>query len=356
LNDDSQIQWLLKNSGPIIKYRTQVDLIRDQPPPLENELLSSDLIRKWLGLLHPECTRTTLHGARQDTYENVMGKLYEFGIRKGMPVLDRKTLPIRSWLETEVNRPIEGYLPVFHRTLVTAFLAMTGYDEEEAVESWTLKRLDALYSFAKAKDLTEVYVPQDTFPGFPKVFRGSPLVNPELYPEEQLKLPWIHDINAFLHSRMILGDPVLRGKVETIIEFILSPQYQALRPGYGVVKHGKKYYMMGWSVHLPGYDDQNVFGREFGRQILLLDVLGRSNKARSHDWFIRSSHSLDRFKDDDGLMCFQRSDLPEMRSGVWVLGMRMGLELDRKSTVSLRCESTFRYQMIMSNIARVAMS
>jgi hypothetical protein len=129
---------------------------------------------------------------------------------------------------------------------------MTGNGDEEPIREWIEGRLDTVYGFAKEGDVSNVYVPAERTPSLPKPFRGVPLIDPGLYPHEDLQLPWIHDINAFVHSRSIMDDPIMRSKVHTVIGFVLSPDYQALRPGYGVVKHGPRYYMMGWSVHLPG--------------------------------------------------------------------------------------------------------
>jgi hypothetical protein len=57
-------------------------------------------------------------------------------------------------------------------------------------------------------------------------------LNPDLHPNDEVKLPWIHDVNAFLHSPFIMDDTELRRKVETIIAFIFKPEYQKLHPGY----------------------------------------------------------------------------------------------------------------------------
>jgi hypothetical protein len=334
----------MENAGPVIRYRIAREMLpeRDAPRSFIRERLRSELVRHWLGSLGSDCGRSGLHGARPETYENVMGKLYEFGFRKGMPELDRRTVSFRKWMGDQYDRPISGYLPVFHRTLVASFLAMTGYGEEVPVRSWTERRLDSLYEFAKRGDLSEVYVPTDRYPGFPKAFKGAPLVNPDLYPDEEMKLPWIHDLNAFLHTGSIMDDPTLRSKVEAIVDLILSPKYQDLRPGYGVVRHGSRYYMMGWSVHLPGYRQGPVPGTEFGRMLLLLAQLSRSRRAREHPWFERCLSTLAEYEDEKGLVAFPRECLQEKRSGVWVLGMRMGLEEDRRRSKSIVCESTFR--------------
>ncbi len=346
--------WLMEQAGAIIRYRIASEIL---PEPtalvsIDRERMKNGLVRRWLGSLGADCGRSGLHGAKPGTYENVMGKLYEFGFRKGMPELDRRTRPFLSWMDDQHDRPINGYLPVFHRTLVASFLAMTGYGDEEPVRCWTERRLETLFEFAKRGDLNDVYVPTDRFPGFPKAFKGSPLLNPELYPDEDLKLPWIHDLNALMHTRSIMDDPILRSKVETIIGFILSPEYQRLRPGYGVVRHGHNYYMMGWSVHLPGYPKVPVSGPELGRMLLLLSLLSRSRRAREHPWFERCWSYLAKYEDESGLRAFPREYLPEKRSGVWVLGMRMGLEENRRLSKSIVCESTFRSLEIKHHMAQ----
>jgi hypothetical protein len=344
--------WLVDNAGSVIRFRVATEFLHEKKgvESAENDLLSSNIVRCWLDNLRPDCGKSALHGAKTEVYENVMGKLYEFGLRKGMSILDRKTEPFRRWLHQQVGLPAEGYLPVFHRTLVSTFLAMTGYADDESVKAWVLRRLETIYPFARKGDLKEAYVPQDKFPGFPKAFKSAPLVNPELYPHEEMKLPWIHDMIAFLHSPSIMEDATLRAKVETIINFILTADYQKLRVGYGVVRHGPgRYYMMGWSVHLPGYFGSEVSGMEFGRLLLLLRLFGRSNAARNHAWYGRSVEMLTRFKNEEGLISFPRDSLPEKRIGVWVLGMRMGLEENRRTKKAITCESTFRFLEIKSH-------
>jgi len=345
--------WLMDNAGSVIRFRVASEFLHENKrvESAKRELLSSNLVKYWLGNLKPDFGRNALHGAKTEAYENVMGKLHEFGLKKGMPILDRETEPFRKWLSQQINMPAEGYFPIFYRTLVAAFLAMAGYSGDESVKTWVLRRLETVYPFAKKGDLRGVYVPRDAFPGFPKAFRNAPLINPQLYPEEELKLPWIHDMNAFLHTTSIMEDATLRNKVETIIRFILTSDYQKLPVGYGIVRHKSgRYYAMGWSVHLPGYFESEVSGREFGRLLLLLDLFGKSRTAKDHTWHKQSVEALTRFKNDEGLISFPRECLLEKRIGVWVLGMRMGLEENRRIKNAITCESTFRFLKIMSHV------
>ena len=69
-------------------------------------------------------------------------------------------------------------------------------------------------------------------------------------------------------------------------------------------------------------------------------------------WYERSLETLRQFKCEDGLVRFPRAFLPEKRIGCWVLGMRMGLEENRRTQKAMTCESTFRFLEITLQSAR----
>ena len=336
-------RWLMENAGPVIRYRLSKGHDQDGNRAIAEltDLLASPLVSSCLESIPSECDRNTLHGAIPQVFENAMGKLFEFGLKRGVQVLDDRVAPFQRWMEEQKDLPHRGHLPVFHRTICAAFLTMLGY-EDGGVDAWVKHRLDRVYDFARSPDLEHAYVPQDTLPGYPKAFRRSPLLNPDLYPDDDLKLPWVYDLYAFLHSKGIMGDEDRRSKVETVIKLVLSPEYQSLWPGYGVVRYDGQYYMMGWSVHLPGYQGEYVTGREFARMLLLLELLGRSRQAPWHDWYRRSVKIMEDRLEVGHVRYFSRTDLPESNNGVWVLGMRMGLEEKRRSVKALECESLFR--------------
>ena len=65
-------------------------------------------------------------------------------------------------------------------------------------------------------------------------------------------------------------------KIDTVVAYVLHPDYQALEEGYGVMRAGKRrYYSMGWSVHLPGYD-----GFAFSRAIFASNAAQRSSPTQ----------------------------------------------------------------------------
>lgn len=349
------LEWLTKNADAVIRYRAATELLNEPGEKkvelLKNDLMSSSLVRLWLDNLRPIFAKNVMHSGKSEAFENAMGKLYEFGLRKGMKALDIRTKPFRLWLKEQTRLPNKGYyapFSAFYRTLVAAFLSMTGYSVEDEVDAWVLKRLETVCSFAKKGNLEEVYVPQDTFSGFPNCYRRYPLINPVLYTDDELQLPWIHDLNAFLHSKQIMEDSRLRQKLETIVALILKPEYQKLCPGYGVIRSKSgRYYVMGWSVHLPGYFGSDIPPNSFGHLLLLLKMLGRLHIVREHAWYKRSLSLLESFKGETGLIIFPRDFLPEKAFGYWVAGLRMGLESNRRVQMAITCESTFRYFEIM---------
>jgi hypothetical protein len=349
----SAADWLLENAGPVIRYRVATELLgvsdERKADSLRRELLSDELVQYWLAYLRPGFGRNDMHGGKTEAFENAMGKLYEFGLRKGVRVFDERTRPFRRWLAEQIHLPNEGYFPTFYRTLAAAFLSMTEYSDDDAVDTMIMKRLDTVYPFAKRGKVDDVYVPQDSFGGFPKSFRRYPLINPEFHVDDEMQLPWIHDVNAFLHSSRMAGDAEFRKKVEAIVAFILRPEYQKLPQGYGVIRRESgQYYAMGWSVHLPGYLESKVQAKDFGRFLLWLNLLSRSETARGRSWFRRSLSMLEGFRAEDGLVAFPRSFLPEKRFGYWVWGSRMGLEANRRVQKAITCESTFRFLQIAS--------
>lgn len=354
----------MENAGPIIRYRTSIELLGETHPAsvhsFKKGVLSDDLVQYWLKKLRPGFRMSDLHGSTPEAYENVMGKLSEFGLRKGTRSLDEKTEPFRNWLTASTDPSVQ--FAVFMRTLISAFLAMTGYSENEAVHAVLLSRLEAIYPFARKGDLRDFHVPSDSFPGFPTIWkkRGRPLINPDLHPKGLRKFPLIYDIYAFLHSTPIMTNPELKSKVEAIIKFILSPEYQNLPRGYGIMRaENGRYYSCGWSIHLPGYSDpkslQNKGDYVFSRPtmaslIMRLNLMSRSKSAREHPWFNCSLALLESYKNEDGLITFPRKFLPDKKVGYWIQASRMGLESNRRRKKAITCESTFRYYEISSRM------
>ncbi|MBY8998573.1 MAG: hypothetical protein KGD60_12660 [Candidatus Thorarchaeota archaeon] len=337
--------WLLENGGPIIRFRTLVDIFDEQDVGVVSralkEMVESPEVVKWLGRIEPSLVFNDVHSGRQNAFENVVGKLVQLGWRAGLQPFDSKTLPFRVWLSENVNKEPEAAHEVFKRTLIASVLARAGYQTVEAVQKQILSRLNTVHEFVKDPDFAQVYVDKSEYRGIPKGLESHELVNPQLYPEQQFALPWIHDVIAFSHLDIVLAEKESREKAEKILGMVLTPEYQNLPWSYGVAKYGKRYYVLGWAVHLPGYSKPPE-GRMFAEMLVVLDVLAPFACVRKSPWFLNSMKYLEEFRTDDGTYSFPRAWLPEKKRGYWVGGEYMAFDERKGRKNAIEVESTFR--------------
>ncbi len=339
--------WLLDNAGPIIRFRTIVDLVVEQDVGVVaralKEMGEDSEVTKWLSLLKPNLGFNDIHSSKQDAYENVMGKLVQLGWRAGLQPFDTKTLPFRVWLSENIDKPHIEPHAVFKKTVIASLLARAGYDMVETVEKQMIKRLVALYKFSAAPDFPQIFVEK------PDTKRMSEtehkLVNPELYPNQQFMLPWVHDALAFSKIGSIMNQPENRQMVECVMEMILSPEYQALPWSYGLAKYGNQYYVIGWAVHLPGYNSKPE-ERLFAEMLLMLEALAPFRCIQSSSWFKDSLKYLDEFRTANDTYSFPKAWLSETKTGYWVGGVRMAYDLRTGRKNAIEVESTFRVLMI----------
>jgi hypothetical protein len=227
---------------------------------------------------------------------------------------------------------------------------MLGYSDHEGVNEVLTNRLDRIYDYVRQGDLSDFYVSPEGFKGIPKAYRKHKLVNPNYYDERGLALPTIYDLLGFLHSENLMNNSIEREKVEDIVKLVLSEEYHTrINKGYGCVWiPPKKYYSMGWSIHVPLFMDKEMSWRDFSRLLLYLGTLKKSDTARSHPWYKKSLKYLSGFIDQKGIPLLPSKALPEKKVGYWVIGMRMGLEPGRRTRVVVRRESAFRVLFYLS--------
>ena len=286
-----------------------------------------------------------IHGSFDTCFENAMGKLVHFGVKKGMAELDAKCVPFFDWL-----KPKKNVLSTFLRDVVASFLSLAGYYTEPLVKDFLIKRIDTLYEFIKKRSYS-IYAKKDEYKGIPKPFKDYPLINPELYPDGNFRLPWIHDINGFTGFSEEIKDKNVKRKINDIISYILNPKYQQFPDGYGIVMaEPRKYYGMGWSVWLPGYYGFDMSPFKAGCLIQRIEMMSHFAVAWSHRWFNESLHHLENFKADRGTYLFPKEYLKEKRNSYFITGAHMGLGENRRKKLSLEIESTFWMMRIKKNI------
>ncbi|UCD04887.1 MAG: hypothetical protein JSV98_07125, partial [candidate division WOR-3 bacterium] len=190
--------WFFQNGGPVIRYQTAIRQERPEEAQildLRNKLLESEEVKYWLGNLSGSTGASNIHGSRDDCFENTMGKLTQYGLRKGMMPFDRMCAPYLAWLETSMNVNKRNIILVFHQTIVAAWLAVAGYLPESPVRDFVMGRLNRIHDFVKDKDFS-IYVDRSRFKRIPAAYCNHLLVDPILYVDGNFVLPWIHDIYA----------------------------------------------------------------------------------------------------------------------------------------------------------------
>ena len=137
-----------------------------------------------------------------------------------------------------------------------------------------------------------------------------------------------------------------------MVAYILHPDYQALEDGYGVMRAGpRRYFSMGWSVHLPGYDSFDFDDGRAGMFVQRLELMAHFPTVPSHCWFRESLAHLEGFRLDDGTYRFPSRYLRESSEGYWVSGAYMRLEENRRPREALTLDSTFRMGEIRDLVA-----
>ncbi|MGY5853849.1 MAG: hypothetical protein RTU92_09805 [Candidatus Thorarchaeota archaeon] len=344
MSSDELMDWLCKIAGPSIRFRVLVDILNEQDVGVVSsaldDMIQSVPVHEWIERLKPNFEFNEIHSGNPEAYENVMGKLVMLGLRAGLQPFDNKTLPFRVWL-TE-NTPSTAPHSIFYQTIIASFLSYAGYGSTSPVANSLKGRLDALFTFARSTDFSTIYVDKSEYKGLPKSpsSQEHELVNPELYPDQQFVLPWIHDIRGIAFCNDFMENAPLRAKAETVVKMVLSEEYQEIPFSYGLAKYGERYYVIGWAVQLPGYRTLPE-KQELAELILNLEMMARFDVARKSEWFKQSLEYLESFQTEHRTYQFPRSGLPEKNVGYWVGGLHMGLEENRKSKLATELESTF---------------
>jgi len=225
--------------------------------------------------------------------------------------------------------------------IVGSFLVLAGYHEDNALRDYLAHRVNILWSFTRERNY-DIYADRTDYPDIPEGFGEKPLVKPELYSGGEERFPTIYDIHALAHYPDKLKGGATQKKLDTVIDYVLDPKYQELPDGYGLMRAGKRrYYAIGWSVHLYSYKGFDVSGFRADCFVQRLLLLAHFPTARKHRWFQESLEHLEGFRTERGVFSFPRPYLRERRSGYWVTGAYMGLEEDRRRRLAIELESTF---------------
>ena len=338
-------RFLYEHGAPVLKNEAAMALGLSTGG-LRDEMLRHPQVQYWLERLAHFMEKPAIHNAADECFENIMHKLLSLGVREGdHPLLSECSHGLIQYMKEH-----EGDLRFYdtiNPAILCGWLTHMGHGED-IVCRLILQRIEAVYGFVKEGSY-EIYVDTKGYPPIPAARAGHPLVNPTLYEGNVWKLPTVHDM--FLYACLpqpLQGGLILPGKIDTIIGYILDRRYQRLHTGYGLM-HVKpnKYYGMGWSVHLSGYEESGSLPLREGT-VWAMELMSHFPRARKSEWFLRMLAHLEQFG-ENGVYEFPPEYISEAKNKYFVGGGHMGLGEDRKKKLSRKLESTAWMMRILSH-------
>jgi len=182
----------------------------------------------------------------------------------------------------------------------------------------------------------DIYDNAATYKGVPKNFHDRSIIKPTVAYGNLCRLPLIYDVVmlAEVYDHVF---PDMQIKIDNIIEYIISPEYGVVEPGYGILcASQRRYYSMGWDCKKP-FNDNHGFAYPNIHRLLLYSNFPAAVKST---WFENAVDYLTQYKTAAGTYIFPKEYFPEADSN-WVLGSRMSLGENRRKKQWAEVESTF---------------
>lgn len=332
-----QREWLLKHASPIIQYKIQTELQKNADPAAIsyclNVLLLNPQIIKRLSLLY-SLDFARVHGSNVSYLENVLPMLNDFGIRFNNDV-------VKNMINLQhINDAISKY-SYSEKLIAYPFLLKSGFIIDGLIE-FIIGRVNTIYNYTRHMNY-DIYDYTSNYKGVPKNFRDRPMIKPELVNDGMYRYPLIYDVVAFAKI-YYHTDHETQDKIDNIMTYILSPDYEKVVFGYGIIYiHPNRYYSMGWDCKKPFIDNYINLHR-----LLLYSYFPTVVKSK---WFHNTMEFLEQYKTAQGTYIFPKEYLIEKDSN-WVLGSHMSLAESRRTMQYIEVESTFYMLCLQERIVQ----
>lgn len=358
----SNIEWLKEVADYPI--RCNLKYMQNEKVSLlyEERLLEHPQIQYWLNQLKEATSRpvSKIHGSHDYRYENIMGKLFQLGIRSNMETFNQYMVVYLDFLNDHIKRERckdiyfgEIYANYDYELIIATFLSMIGYKDEYAVKVVTQKRIKILYEFAKEKNYN-IYTDGQKYKGVKKEWQST-LIDPKYYLDSNIAIPTIHDY--FLFSTVYRdSDDDTKEKIDVIVSWLFNDKCNDIKRRYGYFyfpNDSRKAKAVCWKLVIPEISQvitENRCPPELVQTVFLLSHFKASKKS---SWFINLVNYLESFKNSEGRYKFKKSMLVEQTDGFYVFGKHMGVGENRNDSRWVEIESTYWMEKILQNIKYV---
>ena len=348
---DKQREFLLSNGSHTIKnlmYREYMDTSDDKFRKNLKELLVLPSISYWRNCLPNHLDLQSVLGSNDKCFENSFGKLLAFGLSADEILNNALFRECMDFVSMDDCKSI--YDPLA-RQIIVSYLVASGKINKKITDI-VQKRIELLYKTITitAPDYN-IYV-EENENNIPSQYRGKKLIDEKLYLNNELALPLIHDI--FLLSYYYdFATVQYKRKIDAIIDYVVDEKYQSLDYGYGMVIIDKrKFHNVGWSAHLPYYNDPQSTKYFMQGLVHRMMLFSRFNNESVRCWINNVLEHIKKYRIDDFRYCLPTELLPEIKNSYYMHGRHTGLNENRRTKLGRIIESTYYIHMITKNLER----
>lgn len=346
MGNNPNIEWLIKSSGPIIKYLTIKELY-DSATDKELEIARRELldcaeVNKWIRNLRES---THLHGSDSHAFENSLAKLAAYGLRAGMDDLSDDIRLVYSRLTIGEKDNL----------IIYPFFVSIGYLHNQRIFAYAKKRLDTLYDYAKrsfdsfssSDDATDLLLSKKEKEELhiPSQWKEKHVLKPEI----TFVIPNCYDFYLFSH----MSDH--EEKRAEILRFVHTPKFQRLcklrefERAYGWDPQ-KNFCWSTWEMpYFQGYSGFDISNFTPNKFMLYMDLASQFPNSKDIEWINRGMENLEGYKTKDGHYKFPSKYLLERANGYYLYTVAR-LRLGEAGKAALEIESTFRMELMKKRL------
>jgi len=249
-----------------------------------------------------------IHYYKDTCIENFFPLITDMGFKAGIPIFDKKmafVAKIFKYLFANANDNVKCYNSTL---MLHRFFFISGYLIPEVIESLE-NRLNAIHKIAKER-IFDIYQDNGKLPKKPKQWVNVGVIKEQMNPFNNIvekPLPTIYDIWSLAYYQHTCDDADKLKKINDLVKYILDPEFQKLREGYGLIwnKDRRIYHACGWSPTLPLYEIEGRPVQSVVYPIIdYLEFMSNFKIAQKSKWFKDCLCHFEQFKTERGTYIF----------------------------------------------------
>ncbi|HKQ62425.1 MAG TPA: hypothetical protein VJS92_14125 [Candidatus Polarisedimenticolaceae bacterium] len=347
--------WLLETACAAIRYRVRVELLEtagEDPALLQarQDALAYapalQLQRKqrrdgtWGGVIHAGDARK-----QQTSTEHALYRLFEYGWSRDTRPVKLGAQLLRSYLTAKKDLKFhefakavkaderrERYYRWFLRVLALGMLVRAGYLDDRS----RLAVLELLEYTAGFVDDPVSRAPTE------EIGASHPLIRREAWKNGYPFLPDLHLARVFAYSPWLLDGELAKMRLKKVFDYVLSPTYQQIAPGLGLVRTAKGSFPKSGGMRLHPVEYYQRHGN-LDELLVYLELFARLGLINRYPLLMSYMEWLQSLQGKDGKWNLSTKLLAD--NSRWTTLLR--LEKDWRSPARKEADLTFRMLLLI---------